>query len=494
MHEDDFELEDLGLVSPDDKSDNKEQSYDWPIEIQQRILSSLIHDGYFLHQGLSLVKPNHFREEAHRFICKAIFAFFEEHSAPPDADVLKMEIHQKIKDEVKRAIYLGELDAVLHAYEPGLATRTYWLNQITEFAKLQELRLSFTRSVNIISDPTVEDRWNQVYNTLEKVFLIQPNSEPGLDYFDTVQARYDRMMKAEEDQERFVTGFEPIDTRLGGGGLCRGEMAAYAAMSGVGKSLALVKSAKCNLQRGKNVCYLTLEMDEDKVAERFDTMLTNVAMRNLYHERESVFELLTADREYCGRLIIKQFAAGTADVNTIRAYLSQLALIDFKPDLLVVDYVGEFKDIAGLKTYESRQRLVRDLRGLAVEANLCVFTAMQINRSGRDAADQQGYIDDDSLADSYGQIRPLDALWTISQNSKEQNAGVGTIFISKHRSGESKQSFYFERDPHTLEMKPISTECYRLRIQNSEGKAQEDVMLHDLSDPDTFLPNGGGNS
>jgi len=254
-------------------------------------------------------------------------------------------------------------------------------------------------------------------------------------------------------------------------------------MSGSGKSLALVKAAKTNLVRGHSVLYISLELDEDLVAERFDSMLTNVPIKSLYFNPmpETVCKYLTDDQKDWGRLQIKQFAAGVADVTVIRAYLAQLRLHGFRPDVVVIDYVGECRDIPGIKTYESRQRLVRDMRGMATELNICVLTAMQVNRGGRDAMQTKGYLDDDVLADSIGQVRPLDALWTISQNEQEQKASIGTIFASKHRRGCGRFKIYFQRDTNTLEMNSITKRKYEIDLSKVGDKTMKDIEMEGMS-------------
>lgn len=266
--------------------------------------------------------------------------------------------------------------------------------------------------------------------------------------------------------------------------------------SGSGKSLGLVKTATVNLRKGWNVLYVTLEMEEDKIAERFDSMLTNVPIRSLYYgnKPDEVKGILNEGSPYWGKVVIKQFPAGTADVTTLRAFISQLHVSGFKPDCVFVDYVGEFKDLPGIKTYESRQRLVRDLRGLATELDVCIFTAMQVNRSGRDAMNEHGYIDDDALADSQGQVRPLDALWTISQTEIEQKANCGTIFASKHRSGRGRFMIRFYRDPDTLEMQEISQERYKIELSKVEDKAADELVMEDYARQSWQSNRGSGNA
>jgi len=290
----------------------------------------------------------------------------------------------------------------------------------------------------------------------------------------------------------FLLLFAPIDNALQGGGLGRGEMASWIGLSGSGKSLSLVKSAVANLHQGRIVLYVSTELDKDRVAERFDAQLADpgnkfgVGIKNLIPNREIVFKALqeyTEGYDDPRRFIIKHFPSGQMDVPTFRAYLKQLHMRGFKPDLVVLDYIGEMKDYPNMPTWESRFRMVRDLRGIASEDKFCLITAMQPDKGARSKVQGGDIIDDDNLADSYGQVRPLDALWSINQRKVEHDCKVARIFVNKHRFGDSRFEFHVEIDvDRTLEIREITKDSYKKRISefemhkdtsNAEAEAQK---------------------
>jgi hypothetical protein len=125
-----------------------------------------------------------------------------------------------------------------------------------------------------------------------------------------------------------------------------------------------------------------------------------------------------------------------------------------------------------MKKWESLQRIVRDLRGMAVEEKICILTAMQPNRAGRDAQND-GFIDDSEIGDAFGQARPMDAIWSINMNKVEQECKVGRIFVVKHRHGKSRFSFHFQQDANTLDMVEISENSYRNILSSYQDKATE---------------------
>jgi hypothetical protein len=217
-------------------------------------------------------------------------------------------------------------------------------------------------------------------------------------------------------------------------------------------------------------------MSQDKIAKRFDALLSEQSFACLIDNKQIVIDAIRkhirheTDQQ---RLVIKHYPGGTADINTFRAYLSQLGLYGFRPDLLVIDYVGELKDIPGIKTYESRQMLVRDMRTLAQEEQVCIFTAMQANRKGREIQEYEGVIDDDALADAFGMSRPMDAMWSI--NKSEVASNLGQIYVMKHRDGTSKQLICYEMNTDTLWMKEITNAEYKERIANFRNKKGAEV-------------------
>lgn len=299
------------------------------------------------------------------------------------------------------------------------------------------------------------------------------------------------MITDEEDKERFVTGLESIDKSINGGGYGRGEIISFVAGSGVGKSVMLACLAATNLLRGKKGVYISLELAEQKVADRMDAILTGFPVQNLYGHRESIFEELAnlkgVDYESKMPFVVKQFPAGTATVNTIRAYVSQLRFHGFDPDFLIVDYVGEMADMPGMKTYESREKTVRDLRALATEENVFVATAMQPNRGSKEVQKNQGgRLDDEHLADSFGQIRPLDGCFSIMQNDAEKLLGIGRMYVIKQRDGQSRFQIFLSFNKENLKITETSQATYMDKLNSHKEKVVDDVKMDHIIKP--FAP------
>ncbi len=499
------------LQDPDTTS--KAAQYDFDKSVQQDILSLMLHERSFMVQAMHLIKSDYFVDKCHVLICKILMDWFDTHVKHITGESEKWIQERYVRDQMQvelktnpaKAYYFAELQTILDSYVQGLTSRSYCMERVVNFAKDQEIRIAIGRTIDIIRGRQGKDRYDKIKNIWDRALLIGPQMDLGLNYFEDIEQRYLRMAEDRSGKDRFSAGFTDIDQGIVGGGLSRGEIGGYEAMSGAGKSWMLCKAAIENVRIGHKVLLVTLEMNQDKTAERFDTLFTGVNMENLLKEQKFVKRKLDAEIKAAlanltaligsdkRRLMIKHFSAGSADVSTIRAYYSQLALHGFKPDLLIVDYIGEFKDFPGLKTYESRQRLMRDLRAFGEDEDHCTLTALQANRSGRFAQDG-GFIDDSEIGDSYGQVRNMDACWSINQTKKEKMANVGRIFIVKNRNGKSRYHFCYHQDPDTLTITKIMEDEWKDRVSAvKELKDNESPMgAIEIEDASKFIPNSSG--
>lgn len=253
----------------------------------------------------------------------------------------------------------------------------------------------------------------------------------------------------------------------------------------VHNSVMLACFTATNLLRGKKGVYISLELAEQKIADRFDAILTGFPIQCLCSHKTEIEEALMNLNgvEYnevgLGSLIIKQFPAGMASVNTVRAYLSQLRFRGFNPDFVVVDYVGEMQPVPGIKTHESREKIVRDLRGMATEENIFLATAMQPNRDSKKDGqkNERGKIDEEHLADSFGQIRPLDGCFSLNQNDNEKTLGIGRLYVIKQRDGKSRYQLYLSFNQQNLKITEIHNTTYREKLNSHKEYASEQVKV-----------------
>lgn len=457
--------------------------FDWGEDYQRSVLAMLLADRVFLLQSIDLIKPDYFTNKAHKKIASILFDHFREYRNTPTRAIFIKEMSDKFKDEESKFYYTSELQLLYDSYEPGIESREYHQKEIFNFAKMVALKKAFHRSMEELQKYPGDETWTKIDKWLDDARVVDMRFDIGLDYFGSVRDRYVRMIADRESVEVFTTGFCNLDNEITSGGMRRGEIYSFMGPPGVGKSLCLVKCAVDNVKAGKKVLYISLEMSEDDIAARFDAQFADVSIRSLIDNQHYVLSNLTnyvEDQDDKRLLIVKQFPSGTADVNTTRAYVQQLQMVGWMPDLVIFDYVGEMKDIPGIPLYESREKLVKDLRGFAVEQQICVVTAMQPNRAAREAMKDGGVISDDNLGDSYGQLRPLDGLYTINQTDNEKKAGVARIYIAKARNGKSRWTFFVSVCPNTLRFESISENRYRVAMSQVISEAADNVAIDEL--------------
>lgn len=478
-------VEDPDLVDPDAGLDSK---YAWDEEFQRHVAALLVSDRHFLLQSIDLVNPNYFTNKAHSKICSIVFDFFKKYKVLPRKDFIVQELKTKLNDSKSIAYYLGEVNVLFDYFQPGLEARDYLQDKIVFFAKIQAVKKAFHESLKLIDKaPESEETWSKVYDGMKDAMQTHQNLDIGLDYFNSIKDRYEEKDNTEEERDRFVFGLKSIDEKIGGGGYSRGEIISVVAGSGVGKSVMLACITSTNLQRSKRGVYISLELAEDKVAARMDAILSGLPVQNLFCHKDELFdkiEKINFPKESdIGPLIIKQFPAGTATVNTIRAYISQLRLQGFDPDFIIVDYVGEMALHPELKSHESRERIVRELRGMAMEEKVFVATAMQPNRDGKkDNKTERGRIDDEHLADSFGQIRPLDGCISLNQNDTEKHLGLGRGYVIKQRDGESRFQFYLGFNKDNLRITEIHQSEYLERLNKHKEFVSEETKIDMVKD------------
>jgi hypothetical protein len=482
-----------GFIDPDQPS--SEMQYQWDEEFQKELLATLLKDHHFTVQSLGLVQSDYFTHEVHKLLGKLLFKYFEKYKQIPPKSTMGVLLEEAIKSkklEVKQ-FYRQEFNLVYDYYHPRIESRDFILDKIVKFAQRTAIKAAFGTCGRILREKgDEEEAIDEVREHLRKAMLVERDTGLGLDYFDNVSARLEEMRKKHDPESAFTTGFKFIDDALMSKGLNRGEIGSWMGLSGTGKSLALVLASIQNMHKGHKVLYISLELDQLAVAERFDAQLSDPGRKHgitidnlLLKENEAVIVQslndyledvkFEGDRQ---RLIVKQFPGGELSVSDFRAYYARAVMHGFKPDLVIIDYVGEMKDYPKMPEWQSKYRIVRDLRGFAVAEQVCVLTAMQPNKSAKLVLKEGGMIDDENLADAYGQIKPLDAFWTLNQTRDERDIGIGRGLIVKHRHGKSGKHFFLEIDRDTLEIRQISEENYKKSKLRYEQELEVSTSEH----------------
>lgn len=471
------------------KSEPQKTKYKFDDNFQRRILGLILTDSHFLVQARPLIQPEYFSNESHVVICQRLFEYFTTYKSVPEKFILQKLVEEKIKDrpEAIRIYFQSEFETLYEAFIPTSDSRSILLDKVLTFAKMQSLKIAMDDSLkDLKKDPEGEDTWNKVYERFRQAMTVNKSFDIGFECFPKLEDFFIELQKETTDVDKFTSGFAKIDSSLACGGCRRGEIYAWIGMPGKGKSLSLVKSCVENVKLGKKVVYISLEQGWIDIAKRFVSQFALVNHNFIAEQKKEIEELFSMGlKEHVdkNRFIIKQFPSGQADVNDIRAYLTQLELYGFKPDLMIVDYPGEMKDAPGIPTWESKYRIMRDLRGIAIEKNMCVFTAMQPNKNAGNLGEAE-FIDEAVIGGSFDQFKPLDGLWSLNQTNDETEAGYGRIFVVKHRSGKSRYSFTIKYNKITLDIIECAEGEYRANMQKSMEQKADNASIDCMAKKD----------
>jgi replicative DNA helicase len=235
-------------------------------------------------------------------------------------------------------------------------------------------------------------------------------------------------------RDAIPTGWDAIDV-LTGGGLAGGELGVIIAPSGIGKSWALATIGANALKAGKKVVHYTLELNENYVGLRYDTIYTGIEPGKIPEHPEMIKELV---EKISGEIIIKYYPARTITSHTIQAHIQQMASLGFKPDLVIVDYADLMSATAKTDArYQELGAVYEEIRGLAGELQIPIWTASQTQRS----AIQDEVIQADKIAESYSKIMTADLVISISRKLEDKVHKTGRAHIIKNRFGADGQTF-----------------------------------------------------
>ena len=414
--------------------------YSFSDNIQRTILYLLKSDKDFYLQIVNLVKPEHFEFPVHGKLFSLTREYFDKYLKLPTDDLLveMAREHKSPSDDLSD--YQDEISYINGLDVSAFDSKDFLLDYIEDFARKQEVKDAIRKCVELVA----EDRLDETEETIRQALMVSRTVDNGQEYFSSVKDRWQRLLSRKET-DKFKTALPSCNKHLEGGHNAK-ELCMVVASAGTGKSLFLVNQAVASMMEDKKVLYVSLEMSEDKIANRFDSIITLLPVMKL---KEPSMQLQLNDRLDLFKkhfpksdLVIKEFPTGQANVNTLRALLVQLKSYDnFEPDLIIVDYLELLRPVRLIEQeYMAQQRIAEELRGLAVEYNCLVWTASQVNREGR----RVNLITDAQLADSYGKIRTVD--WAISLNQTEEEYDNGKMRGYVIKARDSKQRYVIPMD------------------------------------------------
>ena len=396
-------------------------------KLEDVILNNLIHKETFCRKALPHIKSEYFTGP-HRAVYDMILTFIGNYNKLPNSSILGVEFqnsdHASRPDAQETVILIDSLEQEDDAEE-------FWLSNTTEkWCKDRAVHNAVMESINILDGKSKVYTEGAIPEILSKALSVTFDTAVGHDYFEDGDSRYDYYHHKEDSMSFDLEMFNTITN----GGVTNKTLNIILAGTGTGKSLAMCHFASAALSQGKNVLYITMEMSEERIAERIDANLMDVPIDKLADlpkdDFKSRVEKLRSKSE--GKLIIKEYPTAIAHVGHFRALLTELKMKKkFKPDVIYIDYLNicASSRIKGLgnsiNTYSLIKAIAEEIRGLAVEYNVPIWSATQVTRTGMQNSD----IELTDTSESFG--LPATADFMIALITNEQLESMGQLMVKQ---------------------------------------------------------------
>tara|TARA_R100000458_G_C8276795_1_gene252226 strand:- start:875 stop:2224 length:1350 start_codon:yes stop_codon:yes gene_type:complete len=383
---------------------------------QMKLMAALFTDKAFLQQILDILDPKYFESETNIWIVRCIIDYFNKYKQQPTLEVMKVELDKVENDVLKTTIVenLKEVTKHLHSSD-----QDFIKDEAIEFCKNQVIKNAIMSSVDLLQT----GQYDQIKTNIDNAMKAGSERDIGHEYNVAVDDRF-----SETTRKTVATNWDSINSVMDGG-LGPGELGVFVAPAGIGKSWGLVNVAAHAVKNGLNVIHYTLELSAPYVGLRFDSVFTGIAAQNLKYHIDEIKENVN---NLEGNLVVKYYPTKTASVNTLKAHIEKCILQDKKPDVIIVDYADLLRG-AG-RTQDLRHELgniYEDLRGMAGEYEIPVWTASQANRS----ALEEDVIGADKIAESYAKIMTADFVISLSRKIEDKISGTGRWHVIKNRFG-----------------------------------------------------------
>ena len=432
------------------------------MRIEKTILSNLIHNEEYCRKVVPFLKTEYFTDRKENILVSELIRFFGEYNKPATTEILAIEVGNR-KDLSDKEIpefetYINELTVK--------ETNEDWLMSETEkFCKEKAVYNAILGSIKIIEGKDNVHTKDAIPNLLSEALAVCFDSHIGHDYLEDFDERYDFYHRVEEKLAFDLDMFNKITK----GGLSKKTLNVVLAGTGVGKSLFMCHVAAASLMQGKNVLYITMEMAEERIAERIDANLLNIAMDELKVIDKEIYNnrVDKISKKTHGKLIIKEYPTASAHAGHFRGLLEELKTKKkFSPDMVIIDYLNicsssRMKQGANVNSYTYIKSIAEELRGLAVEYAVPILSATQTTRSGFSNTD----VELTDTSESFGLPATVDFMFALI--SSEELEGLSQLLVKqlKNRYG----------DPSYFKKFVIGVDRSKMKLYNVEASAQSGI-------------------
>lgn len=430
-------------------------------KIEKTILSNLIHNEEYCRKAVPFLKSEYFADHYENVIADELLTFFNEYNKPASLDILAIQLGKRklspdqIKDVEK---YINDLTFRTDNEE--------WLLTHTEkFCKNRAVTNAILDAFDIIEGKDKVRTEDAIPTMLQQALAVSFDSSVGHDYLEDFADRFDFYHRVEEKLEFDLDMFNKITK----GGLPKKTLNVILAGTGVGKSLFMCHVAAAALMQSKNVLYITMEMAEERIAERIDANLLNMTMDELGSCDKDIYETRIGKliKKSSGKLIVKEYPTAAGHAGHFKALMEELKTKrNFVPDLVVVDYLNicassRLKHGTGVNSYTYVKSIAEELRGLAQEYNVPLLTATQTTRGGYDNTD----VDLTDTSESFGLPATADLMFALISTEELENLNQIMVKQLKNRYN----------DPNYYKRFVIGVDRARMKLYDVEESAQKNI-------------------
>ena len=383
---------------------------------QKKIIILLINDKQFMQTINDIIEPEYFDSDADKWLVRNIKEYFGKYKTTPTMETLSIEIKKINSDLLQQTV----IDNLKESYQLRNATDFEYIKEhALTFCKNQTLKTAIMDSVDLLE----RQDYDGIKVRIDEAMKAGTSKDLGHDYIKGLE---ERMTKT--TRKTVSTGWDIIDEVMDGG-LGAGELGVLVAPAGIGKTWCLQKIVQNAIKVGKKVVHYTLELNQEYVGLRYDTIFSGVPTGDLKFRKEEVEKSL---QQVKGQLLIKYFPTRSATVQTLNAHLKQCEISGFKPNLVIVDYADIMRDVGNSKELRLQLgNIYEDLRGLAGEMEIPIWTASQANRSSL----EEDVIGAEKVAESYTKVMTADFVLSMSRKIEDKAANTARCHIIKNRFG-----------------------------------------------------------
>ena len=432
-------------------------------KVEFLILRSLLHNEDYLRKALPFLKGEYFEDDDQKIVYEEILNFTNEYNELPTKEVLCIEVEKRKdinEDQFRKIAHL-----IQHLDEEP-AEFEWLLNTTEKWCRERAIYLALIESIQIADGGSKDKTPDAIPSILSEALAVSFDNHVGHDYLEDYLERYESYNRKENRIPFDLEYFNKITK----GGLPNKTLNIALAGTGVGKSLFMCHMASSVLLQNKNVLYITMEMAEEKIAERIDANLLNVNIQEVAELPKQMFETKVSNlaKKTQGTLIIKEYPTASAHSGHFQSLLNELALKkSFRPDIIFIDYLNicassRYRGGSNVNSYTVIKSIAEELRGLACEANVPIVSATQTTRSGFGSSD----VELTDTSESFGLPATADLMFALI--STDELEGLGQILV--------KQLKNRYNDGNVFKRFVVGIDRAKMRLYDCEQSAQDDLL------------------